>query len=109
MLLPCNAIPELINYLKEKDDIIFGAASSTLSQIGSAAALLAKVMNDKKESLEVRRRAASIVSIIGAENNAAVPELIEAVADADAEISLVCCCHYWKNCFRSTRCYSCSY
>lgn len=82
-----NAIPELINYLKEKDDIIFGAASSALSQIGSAAALLAKVMNDKKESLEVRRRAASIVSIIGAENNAAVPELIEAVGDADAEIS----------------------
>ena len=82
-----NALPELINYLKEKDDIIFGAASSTLSQIGSAAALLAKVMNDKKESLEVRRRAASIVSIIGAENNAAVPELIEAVGDADAEIS----------------------
>lgn len=82
-----NAIPELINYLKEKDDIIFGAAFSTLSQIGSAAALLAKVMNDKKESLEVRRRAASIVSIIGAENNAAVPELIEAVGDADAEIS----------------------
>ena len=82
-----NAIPELINYLKEKDDISFGAASSTLSQIGSAAALLARVMNDKKESLEVRRRAASIVSIIGAENNAALPELIEAVADADAEIS----------------------
>ena len=44
-------------------------------------------MNDKKESLEVRRRAASIVSIIGAENNAAVPELIEAVGDADAEIA----------------------
>ena len=82
-----NAIPELINYLKEKDDIISGAAYSTLSQIGSAAALLAKVMNDKKESLEVRKRAASIVSIIGAENNAAVPELIEAVGDADAEIA----------------------
>ncbi len=82
-----KAIPELINYLKEKDDIISGAAYSTLSQIGSAAALLAKVMNDKKESLEVRRRAPSIVSIIGAENNAAVPELIEAVGDADAEIS----------------------
>ncbi|MDF0556460.1 HEAT repeat domain-containing protein [Kamptonema sp. UHCC 0994] len=82
-----NAIPDLINYLKEKDGIIFGAAESTLSQIGSAAPLLAKVMNDKNESVEIRRRTANIVWRIGAENNAAVPELIEAVGDADPVIS----------------------
>lgn len=82
-----NAIPDLINYLKEKYSTIFCAAESTLTQIGSAAPLLAKVMNDKNESGEIRRRAANIVWIIGAKNNAAVPELIEAVGDAEPVIS----------------------
>jgi len=84
-----DAVPILIEILKNPDDPAWGVAFDSLGSIGKDAVLpLVKLMNDKRLKLEVRRKAIWILRSIagnshGEDAEGAVPALIDTLKDEE--------------------------
>lgn len=79
-----TAVPQLIDFLQEDDYQLYSLASHALAKIGeNSVPFLAELLNHEK--VEIRRRAASTLEEIGAQAQAAIPQLIQALEDSDPD------------------------
>ncbi len=79
-----NAVPQLIQLLKEPDENVRVAAASALQRLGGLALpVLVDLLKEPKEDKNVKIYAASIIGDIGPSAKGSIPDLVDALKDPD--------------------------